>query len=93
MPNPDAVDEAGRRRGTVLSTLVELAGLACFVVAGWWITPALGMAVAGGGLLLVGHALDGTIVPSPAAVVARVPWTRLRAWWPRRPAAAAGEAS
>jgi hypothetical protein len=84
---------AGRRRGTVLSTVVELAGLAAFVAAGWLIAPWLGLVVAGCALLLIGQALDGAIVPSPAQVLARVPWARLAGWARRRPAAPAAEAA
>jgi hypothetical protein len=84
---------AGRRRGTVLSTVVELAGLAAFVAAGWLIAPWLGLVVAGCALLLIGQALDGAIVPSPADVWVRVPWARLAGWVRRRPAAPAPEAA
>jgi hypothetical protein len=90
----DAEIEAGKRRGTVLSAIVEVLGLACLVAAGWMVAPALGMFVAGCGLLVIGQALDGAIVPAAAAVVARVPWSRLYGWVRRPPAArAVGEAT
>ncbi|MFC0438766.1 hypothetical protein [Kutzneria buriramensis] len=87
----DPTTAAGRRRGTVLSTVVELAGLAAFVAAGWLIAPWLGLVVAGCALLLIGQALDGAIVPSPAAVWARIPWATLGGWLRRKPAAPAAE--
>ena len=56
----------------MLSAVVELSALACFVVAGWLVAPALGMAVAGVGLLLVGQALDGVPLSTVTTVLATV---------------------
>ncbi|RJQ68087.1 hypothetical protein D5S17_32820 [Pseudonocardiaceae bacterium YIM PH 21723] len=53
----------------VLSTLLELAGLICLCVAGWWVAPVLGLVATGAALLLVGHAMDfvgSTIVDGEA---------------------------
>jgi hypothetical protein len=84
---------AGRRRGTVLSSVVELAGLAAFVAAGWLIAPWLGLFVAGLCLLVIGQALDGAIVPSAVVVLARVPWAKLTGWRRRRPILPAAESA
>ncbi|GIG57389.1 hypothetical protein Lfu02_17610 [Longispora fulva] len=46
----------------MLSTLAELAGLACLVVAAAILSPVAGWAAAGLCLLLVGRALDGAPV-------------------------------
>ena len=48
----------------MLSAVVELLALVCFVVAGWLVAPALGLAVAGGAMLLIGHALDSVELPT-----------------------------
>lgn len=53
----------------MLSAVVELLALVCFVVAGWLVAPALGLAVAGGALLLVGHALDTVELPTLATAL------------------------
>lgn len=42
----------------MLSNLIELAGLACLACAAWLVAPALGLAVTGIVLVLVGLALD-----------------------------------
>lgn len=44
----------------VITTLLELVGFVCLVVAGWLVAPALGLTVAGVGLLAAGWLLgDG----------------------------------
>lgn len=42
-----------------VSTLLELAGFGLLVVAGWLVAPALGVAVCGVVLFLVGLTLEG----------------------------------
>jgi hypothetical protein len=43
----------------MLSTLIQLAGFACLVVAAAIVSPELGIASAGVALLVIGHAADG----------------------------------
>lgn len=44
---------------SILTTLLELAGLALIVAAAWTIAPALGLAAAGFALIAVGVAVGG----------------------------------
>lgn len=43
----------------MISTLIQLAGFACLVVAAAMVSPVLAIAVAGVSLIVIGHAADG----------------------------------
>ena len=69
----------------MLSVFVELAAYAAFVVAGWMVTPALGLVVLGGALWWIAQSLDGVKVRAPKVKLPRVPVPRVRMPRPRRP--------
>lgn len=56
----------------MLSNLVELAAYAAFVVAGWLVTPTLGLVVLGAALWWIAQSLDGVRVKVPRPKMPKV---------------------
>jgi hypothetical protein len=56
----------------MLSVLTELLAYAAFVVAGWLISPVLGLSVLGAALWWTAQAMDGAKVKVPKITVPRI---------------------
>ena len=63
----------------MLSDALELAAYAAFVVAGWLVAPALGLALLGTALWLLAQATDGAKVTIPKVKVPKVLKIRVKA--------------
>jgi hypothetical protein len=61
-----------------MSVLAHGAALVAFVVAGWMVSPVLGVLVLGVALVVVGYALDGVSAEAAALAGVRSVASRLR---------------